>query len=315
MKNNRGFSLIEAVVGIGIVSVAALGLAHWLTCLSQGFSANLQNEGAMSMAEAVSAALGEDATHCTPNLQNLQLNPAVAAGKGLTSIGTYNDLGNAQNTVLQVGHPTVVSPASNATVGVPTGADGLTTNALTVAPMIQINPTSVVADLSVDFTKTGVFGPVHIVRHIPLYLTVGPGGKVQGCETAPISNYVMSSRLCEIWNDGFSYYDPVSGNCKDIPGVQWQTGSGASISCPAGYRFAAYPQDPNAAQLVCQTSGVPAGFGLTRNYVNGTNLNGQQNVGRSTLDVATNTCNFVFPAGGGGVPVSIKCYPSSAAIP
>jgi prepilin-type N-terminal cleavage/methylation domain-containing protein len=310
MKGNGGFTLIEALISITVVSIAALGLVHWLQCLYQGFSTNLQNEGALAVAEAVDAALGEDAVHCSPNLKNVNLNLTSPAATGLNSIAAYDDLGKFQYTVVKVGTKAEVEG-----LGTNTEVAGLTTNSLNLAPLFQIDPTSLVGDLSLNFTKTGVFGPVQIVRHIPVYLTMS-GTQVSSCETAPIPSFIIKSRLCEIWSDGYSYYDSNKGDCSDIPGVRYFPGTGTTATCGAGYHFAAYAKDPGANTLVCQTDGAPVGRSLVRSYTNGTTDNSDIYKSSATLNPATNTCTFALPsytvANGtaGSIPGSIKCYPN-----
>jgi hypothetical protein len=292
-SNSKGFALIEIMFGVGIVAVSALGLANWLEILGRQYSANLQNEGALAIAESVTTALGNDTTHCSPNLANVP-----ASGSALPAIKAYDDLGALQSEIV--------------TTGVQVAFAGLNVSDLSILPLIPIDARSLVGDLRLSNTKTGVSGPIQVIRHIPVSLTVN-SGQIGTCETTPIPSDVMRDRICEIWNDGFSHYDPTVGDCVDNPGVKWFAGTGTSVSCGPGYRFAAYPADPNANNLVCQTLGAPAGRSLVRSYLDGTVLANPVNMSLNALDTTTNTCMFSFPnwtAATGtisSIPVSIKC--------
>ena len=127
---------------------------------------------------------------------------------------------------------------------------------------------------------------------------------------------IISDRLCEIQEGGYSHYDPVTETCVDDSGAKWFVSTDSSkASCPVDFKAATNQKQIGRNQKVCLSVSAVGTSILPRTYKNGAVMKANVNMFAAILNPTTSTCKFIFVAGANpaGYTSSIKCVSTKEA--
>jgi Tfp pilus assembly protein FimT len=304
LNTKSGFSLIEILISISFFSVLVFAGAAWINLLNRE---SLSSNESIAIANALAQtryALGDTDLYCTkivgrlPNNTERPFDTTNPQGVKIPSIDFYDPtLATNLGTVVKEGEP--VDDRSTA-----------------LTREIRLRPISVISSGanaiilgSLEFSFTKVAGPNDIVRKIPLYVTV-QNGRIKRCSTS-LATFMISNRLCEINNDGYQAYNPVTDECDLITDVDWFPGNDATrtATCPAGWFPAVSGLEMEPAMVAC-TSDSSAGMDMPpRDYRSGFVADDAMRGWSADYDAATKACRFVYIQGLTPVPGAskIKC--------
>lgn len=288
--NNKGSSFIETLLSIFLTSFLASVVMLWTKVQSSTLNNITQRKHIDRLVEDVASAFADNDSFCTNVLGGTTLNTQ------LPSLNYFN----LDNTKLK----------SIIEVGKDVEGTALKVEDIRLVPQVSIDAHSMIADLRITLSQKNVLGPSHTTHGFPVNALV-ENNRVVSCSVAGVGSLVINERLCELQNDGYAHYDPITKGCVNNPGVQWITGTGPdSATCPIGYKIAASKFNATAAYLACTTI-APAAAGLPpRAYSNGAVDSSPLYAAINQIDFTTKTCNFYYGVGltpPPGLIARIKC--------
>jgi hypothetical protein len=275
LRTQDGFSLVQVLLAVTLLSLALAVIAHWTGSISLASASLNQSQEVEVMMENVAGAFLDDDTHCRGLLAGTKLSMANTAGKQLAAINYKKDSGSTVLKWMQRGQPIA--------------GTNLTLQDLRIVPLSQVDPRSIVAQIEYTFSKNEKFGAGTVRRFTPVYATV-TGGVITDCTTAPIPREVIKQRQCEILSDATQSYDRATNTCVDNPNVVRISSVSGVATCGAGEKPAANPLDPRSGIIACR----PPSFTLVypRSYTDGFVNNGDMVSAGFTFTYATSSCAF-----------------------
>jgi len=235
--NNRGFSLVEVLVSIGILSIVATGMSGAFSSWMKSNQVVDSRREANGLVSQLRNALGNHAS-CTANFKGtvvpVAVNQPVNVNKG---IAVYDQSGNAavdaSNKKIYVVN--VASKTSSDTYSFQAGSVTLSFG----ADLQSANGgTNSVATLSVtDVRSNGLWQ----TRSIPLYVTYNTASRqITDCVSGIDTETSAAQSGCAIATNNQSYYNTTSGSCvSKVPPPQkkWaQSTNPYSGTCPTGWQ-------------------------------------------------------------------------------
>lgn len=250
-----GFSIIETLVAVGVVSLVMAGIASFAGSMSRNNRSTLQRGLARDL-NSTTKALLNDETSCTLNLGNGQYHIGLTPGASVNVPALYYLLGAGLNT----SNPVVQVPLyyRNDPNGIKVSQMSLVFRAPLgpVVPAFGQPPSPTLTlnalDFSIQATRTGPTAnqpPVQV--RIPFLAVIDSSGAIQSCYADSLATGVVNfeNTLCETIGAGGQYYAPAqigfNGGCQYkcytstgylIPPNPPPTlpGSQSTASCPAG---------------------------------------------------------------------------------
>ena len=222
LRNEKGLSLLESLAGLSVIGIVCFGFLAWVNLYGQNVTNLNQTEAVNNAMIEITSAFGGDDRYCTAILGDLPFS-AQPSGTSVNKIEYHNLKGEVQGVVAQL-NDTLKS------------REDLLISQIRLKPVVTLDTLQILAQLEITFHKKSASpGAQDIVRQIPIHTTL-KDGKIVSCSTSPATALIMNSRLCEIKSDGFSHYDPETGECVDNENVKWFVGpTPYSASCPTGY--------------------------------------------------------------------------------
>jgi hypothetical protein len=301
--NEHGLTFVEMAISAALVSVFALAALYWFALLSHEAAFHAEGLAIENKMLQVRAAFGDDDILCTKILKNQPL--TSTSGATLNSLQFY-DRDPANNTplkeVLRLNQPIDSKTA-------------VITTRLQLVPVSAINANTIVAHLEMTFAKDGKKFLVN--RKLALQALV-QGGRIRSCSTSMSSTITMSSRVCEILDDGYYHYEPVSDRCVENSNIQYFPGIDTTKAvCPPGWRPAASKLNPDPGKVACHSDAPNSSTLPSRTYLSGfvDDTKGLGFVG--TLDFDTGICTYIYAASVNPnlYKTKIRCVKVSGASP
>lgn len=216
-RNNNGFSLIDVLVMVAIVSVMATAIA----ALSNYNSKSQKNADIMThsldLMNELRLALGKRFL-CTSNLKGLPLNASDSEGSAIPRIRFFNQ---------ETGQPSIEIIRPGASY-----RGRAFVSELRVIPLAQINTDEILASVSVTFEQEGQLGPSRIRRSLPIRSKV-QAGVIEECTGGSDSDEYVNQKICEITSDGERTLN-AAGECTTKIQRTWINGTADSAKCPSG---------------------------------------------------------------------------------
>jgi len=292
VMNNKGLSFTETLISILLTSFVASAVMLWTKAQSSTLNGLSQRKHIDHLVEDIASAFADNDSFCTNVLAGTVLN---------TQIPALNYF-NLDNTKLR----------SIIEVGKDVDGTALKVEDIRLVPQVVIDAKSMIADFRITFSQKNVLGPSHTTHGFPINAYV-QNNKVVSCTVAGIGSLEINQRICELRNDGYAHYDPITKGCVNNPGVQWISGINPnSATCPTGFKIAASRFNTTAAYLACTTA-APIAAGLApRTYTNGAVDSTPLYAAINQIDFDTETCNFYYGVGltpPPGFIAKIKCAP------
>ena len=224
-SNYKGFSLIEVVLSIGILSVVLLA-SHTLVLNFLKATSRLDSRiEAINMAGQIDRLL-TSGHNCTVSLKGITLHPS--------SLSQINSLYYAMEDSSNPGsYIRAKSPAFVISENHLQRVNIKSFDILLVQEISQ-NPKQYLAEIKssvVDKSQNLINTPPSMVM-----LTTDSSNVVEYCSNVFSNKSSFKERLCEITSDGFKMYDHSTGKCIDKFEPQWVEGENRFASCPIGYK-------------------------------------------------------------------------------
>lgn len=314
LKNQQGFSILEAMAAIGILSIIAFAFMGWASMYYRGISAVAENNEISNVTARLISAFGDDDRYCKAMLGTQPFSAGNKNGTSINALQFYNLDGTSTNRDI-VRKDQKIHSRTNVIV-----------QDIRLKPLVQLDTTGnvIISELQITFKK-GAGSPTEteVTRSIPLHATVA-AGRVIKCSISPANSVVVNQRLCEIKYSGSSFYPPTTegpkpldkpDHCKDTAAVKYcKAGAVAQLNCGcrSGYRVAASPLHIDAASYACSSTTDEGGKIPPRQYAGTVGWVTQSyEPSKSTLDIPSSTCKFAFAADAdkSTYTTSIKCIP------
>jgi prepilin-type N-terminal cleavage/methylation domain-containing protein len=230
MRNQKGMTLIEIVVTLGVASIVLGVLGSFAVSTMGMFDHSAKVLMAGEAFEDIRATMTAKA-QCTANLAGKSFSATDPAGLVLQQIGNFDAAG------------TVVSTSAV----VDKDYRGLKVTGLALKPVAQVGTNLIIGNLEISFKKSSGLksGFSDIVRVLPLFVRLN-AGKITECwskveKPGVLDVAAATGTICSASSGGSTNtYDPVTGTCK-VGNSQWIKGSLTSASCPAGMTVAPNP--------------------------------------------------------------------------
>jgi hypothetical protein len=295
-----GFTLVEAIVSIGILSLIITSLAFWLSDLSLQTASTLGDFDVDEGFQNVQAAFGDDDRYCAAILKGLPLDFANPQGTAFNQVAYHSLDGTETTKAVVLNQP--VSAGSSVTV-----------DDMRIVPDTLVGAGAGIVNLNIRFLKSRFVGSRTFLRKIPVYVSLN-AGIVDKCSLNPMHSYAINIHRCDVNGEGLLVYDPSTGGCIDAPNVIWVTGSGnQQATCPTGFRLAAPKNltDYNPWSY-CWSTAQPTVSIPDRSYGNGAVITDPGNNFVPHVSVATATCTFAYSVGfdATGVTTYVRCVPN-----
>ncbi|MEK6774458.1 MAG: prepilin-type N-terminal cleavage/methylation domain-containing protein [Bdellovibrionota bacterium] len=304
IDSNRGFSLIESLSAIALLAVIVFVFLGWVVNHKMGLNNISQNSEITNTMLRVVSAFGDEDRYCRDIIGPIAFNPTETNGVQIGAIDYYNsiDVKIPNGNVVKIGEPLAQ-------------AQGVTTKDIRLKPSVILDAQTVLANLEFTFTKSNVLGPSTNVQKLPVYLTLS-AGSILTCSISLAPSLIISNRLCEVQEGGFSHYDPVTKTCVVNDGVKWFVSTDPlKASCPVDFKAATNQKNVGRNKQVCTSVSTVGTKIPPRSYKNGVVMKDNVNIFSAILNPTTSTCKFIFLRGEkpADFKSSIKCISTKEA--
>lgn len=279
MRDQRGYSILEVVASLVIVGLASFSFMDVMQLMSVSSAIDMQNAAVTDMLDSITESFADNDETCSKNLGALPFNPNNPNGMAVDRLQRFDMNGVAVDTIAET--------------GAQIGNTGLSVVSLRLLPAAILSATYAVGRLEIKLQRGQGSTAAQFVREIPLYLYIA-NSRVMFCSTSPSNKASTGSKLCEMAYGGWGFYNVEYDYCEDDPRVRWfDSPDKRTATCPAGYKLAADPKDPDPTDLVCyaDAKGVPV---TPRRYTDGSQSSGFKFAYTVVVDWTTNSCIFTF---------------------
>jgi prepilin-type N-terminal cleavage/methylation domain-containing protein len=210
MKNLKGFSIIEMIMAISIMSVMGL----MVTSMSAvGLKVDKKINELTEFSELIQSirySLKNNGS-CTASFK--QSERTLPVGSSLNALYTEESAG-MRNTILQVGQ----------------NFGSLTVKSIRLEPSKRVGTNVILSFLTVEMDR--MFDTSHEVPHplkksLPIMFNVAKDGSVAGCSSANLmqGNLSLNERTiyCQITKGSGYYYNPATNNCLQPPSMIYKS--------------------------------------------------------------------------------------------
>lgn len=221
VQNQRGVSILEAVLGAALLGVATLGVLGAFDSLQASQQGMNNIERAANLADEVRAALSTEML-CAANLGGtlISLTDSKRGVPEQKSIQFINSTGAPGAKILEVGQY----------------SDSLRVSEMRIIPDVQISATKYSGVLRLSIETGGGLGGRHMIRTIPMVMTATAGGVLTSCSTSPVSDLAAAKTTCKLKSGGSLDFDAATGTCV-VNNAQWISGTEYIASCPTGQKI------------------------------------------------------------------------------
>lgn len=233
----KGFSLVEMMVAVGMLSIVSLGIATIASSTSKQITQSSDKADRNSLQNSISSVLQRPES-CARNLNGIRL--GTVPNVNFTTIRDYDESGTVIATLVP-GLNTPIFVGSNLRVSEMrvTGPGG------SGSPVLISSAGSVrtyLADVQVKFvtrTDTGSLKPIIVPS---LLLNTNPGGNLQSCQSGPAASpSTTCTSLGLVWDSARGVCVPrPERTCEQLGGT-FDAGTGKcsmtpelTMTCPAG---------------------------------------------------------------------------------
>jgi type II secretory pathway pseudopilin PulG len=316
IKNNKGLSLVELLVGIGILSVISFAIMNMIQSSFLASKGVDNSRNANSLIFEVKEIFSNQA-QCTGNLRK-GLPPLTSSSNiDLTVIDRFkNDLTLDAPPFFQIRNGSIPG----------TIRDGLEIIKATVVLKDKVsdavtNSSGVIVSNKIYFAEFQLTvrqaekatGPVELKRSFPVTVHLDSADKVVMCNSTESNILTNEEIICDIYKNGRYKYDPVDKKCESRYDFDWFTGNTDEASCPTGWSpihdLDVGDLSLNPGGLRCATTGGSMGYTgtlPTYTYKTAGPTAGGPEMSKRTFNSSLNKCecDWVAPHTSGGVVFS-----------